>query len=39
MISAMIPQAVSLDPTLDEAQVTVAMLQVERVWDGNPPAD
>ena len=33
MVVAMIPQAVALDPTLDEAQVTVAMTQVERVWD------
>ena len=29
----MIPQNVSLDPTLDQAQVTVALTQVERVWD------
>ncbi len=29
----MIPEAVDLDSTLDEAQVTVAMTQVERVWD------
>ena len=33
MVAAMIPEAVALDPTLDEAQVTVAMSQVERVWD------
>ena len=33
MVAAMIPQAVALDPTLDEAQVTVAMTQLERVWD------
>jgi hypothetical protein len=33
MIAAMIPEAIALDPTLDEAQVTVAMTQVERVWD------
>ena len=33
MVEAMIPEAIALDPTLDEAQVTVAMTQVERVWD------
>ena len=38
-VGAMIPQAVALDPTLDEAQVTVAMTQVERVWDQLFPAE
>lgn len=33
MIAAMIPQTVTLDPTLDEAQATVARSQVEPVWD------
>jgi site-specific DNA recombinase len=39
MIKAMIPQAVALDPTLDEAQVTVAMTQVDRVWEQLFPAE
>lgn len=39
MIEAMIPQAVALDPTLDEAQVTVAMTQVDRVWEQLFPAE
>lgn len=39
MIEAMIPQAVALDPSLDEAQVTVAMTQVDRVWDQLFPAE
>lgn len=39
MIEAMLPQAITLDPTLDEAQVTVAMTQVERVWDELFPAE
>ncbi|MBX3595648.1 recombinase family protein [Sphingomonas sp.] len=39
MIEAMIPQAVALDPTLDEAKVTVAMTQVDRVWDQLFPAE
>ena len=33
MIEAMVPQALALDPTLDAAQVTVAMTQVDRVWE------
>ncbi len=39
MVAAMIPQAIALDPTLDEAQVTVAMTQVDRVWDQLFPAE
>ncbi|MBX3712992.1 MAG: recombinase family protein [Lysobacter sp.] len=39
MIEAMIPQAVALDPTLDDAQVTVAMTQVDRVWEQLFPAE
>ena len=39
MIEAMIPQALALDPTLDEAQVTVAMTQVDRVWEQLFPAE
>ncbi|WP_374296941.1 recombinase family protein [Sphingomonas sp.] len=39
MVETMIPEAVALDPALDEAQVTVAMTQVERVWDQLFPAE
>ena len=39
MIESMIPQAIALDPTLDEAQVTVAMTQVDRVWEQLFPAE
>ena len=39
MVEAMIPQAIALDPTLDEAQVTVAMTQVDRVWEQLFPAE
>ena len=39
MVAAMVPQAVALDPTLDEAQITVAMAHVERVWDQLFPAE
>jgi site-specific DNA recombinase len=39
MIEAMIPQAVALDPTLDEAQATVTMTQADRVWDQLFPAE
>ena len=39
MIEEMIPQAIELDPALDEALVTVAMTQVDRVWDQLFPAE
>lgn len=39
MIEAIVPQAIALDPTLDEAQVTVAMTQVDRVWEQLFPAE
>ena len=39
MIEAMVPQATGLDPTLDAAQVTVAMTQVDQVWDELFPAE
>jgi hypothetical protein len=39
MVEATIPQAIALDPTLDEAQVTVAMTQVDRVWEQLFPAE
>jgi len=39
MVEAMIPQALALDPTLGAAQVTVAMTQVDRVWEQLFPAE
>lgn len=39
MVAAVVPQAVALDPTLDEAQVTVAMTQVDRIWAQLFPAE
>jgi site-specific DNA recombinase len=39
MIEVMVTHATTLDPTLDAAQVTVAMTQVERVWDELFPAE
>ncbi len=39
MIEVMVPQATALDPTLDAAQVTVAMTQVDQVWDELFPAE
>lgn len=39
MVEAMIPHAIALDPTLDAAQVAVAMTQVDRVWEQVFPAE
>jgi site-specific DNA recombinase len=39
MVEAMVPQALALDPNLDEAQITVAMTQVDRVWEQLFPAE
>lgn len=33
MVAAVIPEALALDPSLDAAQVTVAMTQVDRIWE------
>ena len=32
MVAAVIPQAIELDSNLDEAQVTVAMLRLDEIW-------
>jgi DNA invertase Pin-like site-specific DNA recombinase len=32
MIATMLPQAVALDPTLDEARITVALQQLDSIW-------
>jgi len=39
MIRDMVPAGVALDPSLDEAQVAVAMTQFERIWDELFPAE
>jgi DNA invertase Pin-like site-specific DNA recombinase len=39
MIAALVPQAVALDPALDEAQVTVAMTQIDQIWAQLFPAE
>ena len=33
------PRAIKLDPTLDEAKVTVAMTRIDAVWDQLFPAE
>ena len=35
----MVPQALKLDPSLDEAQVTVAMSRLDAIWDQLFPAE
>lgn len=39
LIAEIVPKAVELDASLDEAQVTVAMTQVEQVWEQLFPAE
>src|SRR5690606_36598705 len=33
LLGELLPQAIELDPTLDEAQVTVAMTRLDAIWD------
>ena len=33
LIGEMLPRAIKLDPTLDEAKVTVAMTRLDAIWD------
>ena len=33
VVSAMVPRAIALDASLDEAQVTVAMTRLDAIWD------
>jgi len=33
LLSDLVPQAIKLDPTLDEAKVTVAMTRLDAIWD------
>ena len=39
LLSEMLPQAIKLDPTLDEAKVTVAMTRLNAIWDQLFPAE
>jgi len=39
MIAAMVPEAMKQDPDLDEARVTVAMRQLDALWDQLFPAE
>jgi DNA invertase Pin-like site-specific DNA recombinase len=39
LLGDMLPQAIKLDPTLDEAKVTVAMTRLDTIWDQLFPAE
>ena len=39
MVATMLPQAVALDPTLDEARITVALRQLDSIWPQLFPAE
>lgn len=39
LIAEIVPQAIKLDPTLDEAKVTVAMTRLDAIWDQLFPAE
>lgn len=39
LLEQMIPSAIKLDDQLDEAKVTVAMTQLESIWDELFPAE
>ena len=39
LLSDLVPQAKKLDPTLDEAKVTVAMTRLDLIWDQLFPAE
>lgn len=39
LIAEIVPQAIKLDPTLDEAKVTVAMTRLDMIWDQLFPAE
>lgn len=39
LLGEVLPQAIELDPTLDEAQVTVAMTRLDATWDQLLPAE
>lgn len=39
LLGEMLPQAIKLDPTLDEAKITVAMIRLDAIWDQLFPAE
>ena len=39
LLGDMVPQGINLDPTLDEAKVTVAMIRLDAIWDQLFPAE
>lgn len=39
LIKEVLPQAIKLDPTLDEAKVTVAMTRLDAIWEQLFPAE
>lgn len=39
LLGDMLPQAIRLDPTLDEAKITVAMTRLDAIWDQLFPAE
>ena len=39
LLREMLPQAIKLDPALDEAQITVAMTRLDVIWDQLFPAE
>ncbi len=39
LITEIVPQAIKLDPSLDEAKVTVAMTRLDTIWDQLFPAE
>lgn len=39
LLSDMLPQAIKLDPTLDEAKITVAMTRLDAIWEQLFPAE
>lgn len=39
LLREVLPQAIELDPTLDEAQVTVAITRLDAIWDQLFPAE
>ncbi|MGD9888454.1 MAG: hypothetical protein AB7S56_04200 [Halothiobacillaceae bacterium] len=39
LLGEMLPQAIKLDPTMDEAKITVAMTRLDAIWDQLFPAE
>lgn len=39
LLGEMLPQAIKLDPTLDEVKITVAMTRLDAIWDQLFPAE